>query len=252
MFWKKSFVRFVNLLPGVLEAHPIEKASEVKFNWLRETAKDFKRREKVTAPNEVTGSGSRCPGITEYYKHGYIVTAPMDFTVTTSTNPNDQPKVDWYGPRDLPGQPYVSFHSPNQLTDFMPVRTDTSRWVLKVNTFWRVNASDDVVLLQLPLGYSDQIDFTAAQGLIDPHWHTEINVQMFWHNLGETVLIEAGTPLVHLIPVPRSFALDLIQERPTEEDLYVNQAWAYVNSRKFKKNMKEFYSIAKSLLSRKK
>jgi len=250
VFKKKPFVRFVNLLPGVLESHPIEKAGEVKYNWLTSMAKDFKQREKVTPANEVTGSGSRCPGITEYVKQGYIVTAPMDFTVTTTNNPDEQPKVDWYGPRNTPGQAYVSFHSPPQLTNFMPVREGTSKWVLKVNTYWRYNCSDDVLLLQLPIGYNDNPEFTASHGLLDPRWGCEINVQIFWHKLGGTTLIEAGTPLMQLIPIPRDYAVNMMLDQPNEKDLYINQAWAYANTRKFKRNMKEFYEVAKRVLKR--
>lgn len=250
-FKKKPFVRFVNLLPGVEVAHPIVRANEIKPKWLTEAAKDFKQRCKHASPAEILGSGSRCPGLTEYFKEGFIVTAPMDFTITTTENPDEAFGWDYYGPTSLQNRPYIGVHHKPQLAQFMPMRKDTHNSLVKVNTFWRLNASDDVVLLQMPIAYPDHNIFTAAHGIIDPLNYTEINVQLFWHNLGGTVLVEAGTPLCQLIPIPRSFAVDLIVERPTEEDKYVSEAWAYLTTQKFKKDMKSFLAQAKKLLGRK-
>lgn len=246
-FKKKPFARFVNLLPGVEIAHPIVRANEIHPKWLREAAIDFKQRDASARPNEIMASTSRCPGLTEYFKQGFIVTAPMDFTITT-TNKHDPFQFDYYGPVSLQNKPYIGSHHTPQLAKFMPMREDTHDWLVKVNTYWRINSSEDIVFLQMPIAYPDHNIFTAAHGIVDCQNYTEINVQLFWHKLNDTVLVEAGTPLCQLIPIPRNLAVDLIVERPTEEDKYISEAWAYLTTQKFKKDMKSFLAQAKKLL----
>ncbi len=249
-FKKKPFARFVNLVPGVEVAHPIIRASEYKPKWLSDAARDFKQRSKVAHPSEIMASSSRCPGLTEYFKQGFIVTAPMDFTITTTADPEEPIRWDYYGPASLQGKPYIGVHHTPQLAQFMPMRTDSHNWLVKLNTYWRINSSPDIVFLQMPIAYPDHNVFTAAHGIIDCQNYIEINVQLFWHRMNETVLVEAGTPLCQLIPIPRELAVDLIVERPTEEDRYISEAWAYLTTQKFKKDMKSFLAAAKKLLGR--
>jgi hypothetical protein len=248
-FKKKPFVRFVNLIPGVETAYPVIRTHEYKFSWLRHAALDFKERANAAGPEQLMAGVNRCPGILQYFKQGFIVTAPVDFTITT--NINDPDGFRWHCPAEFTweGDPYIGSHSVNQLAKFMPFRDDTLKTVVKVNTFWRINSSPDIVFLQLPIAYPDHNNFTAVHGVIDCEEYVEINVQMFWHKLNDTVVVKAGTPLCQLIPIPRKLAVDLVVEPATAHDHYVAKAWKYLVNKEYTKEMKHFLKSAKNLLS---
>jgi hypothetical protein len=247
-FKKKPFVRFVNLIPGIESAHPVIRTNEFKFNWLRNASLDFKERLATASTARMLTGVNRCPGILQYLKQGFIVTAPIDFTI--STDLSDPGNFRWTSPSDFKweGDPYIGFHSPDQLSKFVPIRDDTLSTVVKVNTFWRINSSPDIIFLQLPIAYPDHNNFTAVHGIIDCEHYVEINVQMFWHRLNDTVLIKAGTPLCQLIPIPRNLITDLIVEPATEHDYYVAKSWKYLVNKEYVKDLKHFLRSAKKLL----
>jgi hypothetical protein len=252
MFFKKKkpFTRFVNLLPGVEAAYPVLKAHEYSPDWLRKAAVDYRERAEQAGISNIVGGANRCPGLLNYFKQGFIITAPMDFTITTYEN--SQKGFNWQtpGPAGFENKPYIGQHPPDQLAKFMPMREDTLPTLVKVCTFWKMNSSPDIVFLQLPIAYPDHNNFTAVHGFIDCEYYAEVNVQLFWHKLNQITLIEAGTPLCQLIPIPRALAVDFIVEQATEQDRYISRAWDYLVTNKYKKNMKEFYASAKRLLGK--
>jgi hypothetical protein len=252
MFFKKKkpFVRFVNLIPGVEIAHPVIKSNEHMFDWIRTAALEYKEKLNNSDFTKQIGSTSRCPGIHGIFKSGFIVTAPIDFTITTDeTSPGN---FEWSCPTrpTVDGQDYISGHSPSQLSAYLPFREDTLASVVKVNTFWKVTSSADIVMIQIPIPYPDHNLFTAATGVVDccENYH-EVNVQIFWHKLNGTHHVKAGTPLCQLIPVPRDFIVDLRVERMTSEDRYIAEAYEYLVRKEYVKNLKSFFANFKKLVS---
>lgn len=86
MFKKKSYVRFVNVVPGVELIHPIKPANQHRYDWLKDATRDFKEREETQPPNKVLSGVNRCVGIIDMLGQGYIVPAPFDFTITTNSD----------------------------------------------------------------------------------------------------------------------------------------------------------------------
>lgn len=254
MFFKKKkpFVRFVNLIPGVEISHPVIRSQDYHHEWLRKAAVDYKEFLKNSDPAEYSfGSVNRCPGVGNLFKTGFLITAPVDFVIETSAS--DPYHFKWQCPMDLhqAGLPsdYIGSHSYDQLAKFMPLRNDTLKCLVKVQTGWRISCSSDIVFLQLPIAYPDHNLFTAAHGIIDCNHQVEINLQLFWHNLNGKSLVKAGTPLCHLIPVPRELAVDLIVEPATDQDRYKFKAWNYLSQKEFRRDIKSFFENSKKLLS---
>jgi hypothetical protein len=250
MFFKKKkpFVRFVNLMPGVEYAHPILKSSDYKWDWLRIAALDYKEQLK-SIPADVMFSGTnRCPGINQLSKTGFIVTAPIDFTIKTKKD--DDTAFKWAAPTNakFQGQDYIGFHGPNQLSKYIPFRSDTLKTLIKVQTRWRIFSSSDIVFLQMPIAYPDHTAFTSATGILDPEQSIEMNVQLYWHVLDGDVTVKAGTPLCQLVPIPRDFAVNFQVDTATEEDRYVADAWNYISNMSFLKDVKPFLEASKKLI----
>jgi len=244
----KRKARFVNLIPGVEIAHPIVSSSEMKPAWLKEAAKAWKEQVKLAEPQAPHAGGSviRCPGLIDFFKRGYVIPCPFDFTITTFKDDNSNFAWNCSLGNKINteiglSEPPVGGHPEQQLANFMPWRSDTLRSVVKIQTFWRYQSTDDIVFLLMPYLYADHTHFTSVQGIFDPQQTSSINVQLLWHHTGEsTTLIKAGTPLAQLIPMPREFAIDLVVDIPTDEDIRLSRAAKYLLTKDYNKDMKSW------------
>lgn len=194
-FRKKSHVRFYTLEPGVHDLFPIVRASTVR--------RPFESEEHT----DTTALSSKyCPGIRKLIATGWVVTAPADFLIKTS---GDGTFFEWAEPiKFSKGTPdianYISSHTQSQVDPLLDDATNTLRTVIKVETPWRLDASDDLIFLQIPISYNKEPRFTAAHGFLDPKYMHAINVQLFWHVLNGETLVRAGTPLCQIIPIEKS------------------------------------------------
>lgn len=225
VFSKKSWLRFYSLEPGVPEVMPIVPAHKVKREWMKEPTREATRQTK------------NCPGIAKIVSTGYILRAPADFSIKTDGN-----KVDFiageamrFNTEGTPGKSerYVGSHSPEQTIPTIDDPNKTLSVAVKIDTPWRVKASDDILLLQLPVPYNNEARFTAAQGILDPRYAHVVNVQLYWHVLEGETLIKAGTPLCQYIPIPRNFGIkeiDLICDDATDDDKQLEKAFNYANN----------------------
>lgn len=220
-FKKKPHIRFYSLEPGVADLFPIVKASSLKRSYM-----------DADYPDDVPLS-KNCPGIKKIATTGWIVTAPADFIIKTN---GDGTHIEWQEPyrftkvsegRDA----YVSAHGPAQTIPLLDDPSTTLGTAIKLETPWRVEASDDLVLLQLPVTYNNESRFSAATGVLDTRYGHLLNIQLFWKNLDGETLVRAGTPLCQLIPVARSMlnssSYDVTIEDATDIDRQKEREFNY-------------------------
>lgn len=220
-FNKKSKIRFYSIYPGVADLFPIQKSSSVKRSFVKS------KMPKGTRPV------SACPGILKIANAGYVITAPADFKIITN---GDGASFTWVEPvkfhKGMPGtESYIASHDAAQTDPILDDPSDTLRTTIKVETPWRVESSDDVVFLQLPVTYNNEDRFSSAIGILDPQYSHVINVQLFWKKLNEETLIRAGTPLCQYIPMKRKDLqmsnFDVTINEATDNDFKKEQAYNY-------------------------
>jgi hypothetical protein len=226
LFGKKEepYIRFYSLEPGVVDLFPIIPSSRL--------VRPFMEQEQVGDLPE-TLSSKNCPGIRKIISTGWVVPAPADFIIQTN---GDGVSMEWREPyrfnkvsegRDA----YVSGHTRSQVEPLIDDPNTTLKTVIKLETPWRVEASDDVMLLQLPVTYNNESRFTAATGFLDMKYGHVLNVQLFWNVLNDKTLVRAGTPLCQLIPVSRkSLSLssyDVKIENANDRDKEKERAFNY-------------------------
>lgn len=223
---KKSWVRFYSLEPGVSTLFPIFSSKELNRKF-----RDW--------PVDPSAAPTRnCPGILKLTSTGWIVTAPADFIIKVDENGLG---YDWREPwrfKTGPEYPpemsrYVSaVHGPNQTTCLLDDPDKVLSTVVKIETPWRVTASDDVLFLMLPVLYNNESRFFSATGILDSRFGYNLNIQLFWNSRepGET-LIKAGTPLCHLVPLNRDHLnlnnYDVTVEDAKDADWILERAWVY-------------------------
>lgn len=191
---KKPYIRFYSVFPGVADLFPIVKASSFDRPGLQ----------KDKYPDNVLPT-SNCPGIKRFAGLGWVITAPADFEISTI---GDKASFSWREPMVFgKGQPgteaYISSHPTEQAAPIIDDLDTTVSTVVKVETPWRIEASDDIVFLQVPMSYNNESRFVAASGVLDPRFSHAVNIQLFWKQLEGTTLVRAGTPLCQYIPVLR-------------------------------------------------
>lgn len=150
----------------------------------------------------------RCPGVIEYGMTGYIIRAWQDIAITTE---NDGVTYSWE--TNTPPSKYISkqysdknaldheinFFDPEMYFNYFP-RQNTLKTTLKINTPWYVELPKGYKLLYAPVWYDNEERFTTIPGILDPEESNSIKIIMYWHRIGTTEVIKAGTPLVRLIP----------------------------------------------------
>lgn len=240
---KKSWVRFYCLDQNVALVYPVMQSKLVERDWnsLATTERNRPEQGKQIVLN--------CPAIKQLVRTGFVMRAPADFVI--KTGPEVQ-HLNWetpfmfkrhsdkytFGGTDY----YVSWHSPAQTEPLIPKEipnTDrpTLHSAVKVETPWRIKASDDILLLQIPVSYDNEARFTAAIGIVDPKYMHSVSIQLFWHVLEGETLIRAGTPLVQYVPISRKLVeqggVDFIVDVAGDIEKEMEEAYTFSNHSRF-------------------
>ena len=221
---KKPWVRFFSLEPGIAEVYPVIPTHTIKRQWME--GKDKR------CPFMGSQNSANCPGIKQLCRTGYVVTAPMDFIIQTN---GDGTSFSYEIPNQFSRHTnYISNHDPSQVMPLIDSPRDTLAHIIKLETPWRVRASDDIVMLQQPVWWNNESRFQAVAGVFDPRYALQVNIQLLWHELNtgeEGTLVKAGTPLAQFIPIPR-YTLektwyDMTVDTATEKDWDLEHAFNY-------------------------
>lgn len=240
---KKSWVRFYSLDKNVATVYPVieNRLTDRDWNGLGNTSRNRPEQGNQTVLN--------CPAIKQITSTGYVLRAPADFLIKTGPGIEH---MNWetpilfkrhsdkytFGGTDY----YISWHSPAQTEPILPreipnTNKEYLHSAVKVETPWRVKASDDIVLLQLPVTYNNEARFTAAIGIVDPRYMHAVSVQLLWHVTEGETLVKAGTPLVQYVPVSRELLtkgkVDLIVDSANDIDREIEDAYVFANHSRF-------------------
>ena len=183
-------------VPGLDKVCPPIPASQYVPDWFKNI--DRKRVDiKIdNVSNRNRGSIRHCPALPEYFSLGYILPFWTDLIVET-----DEKNWKYNCPTDIfkftsHGHHQFKDHLPEQAKDFAFILKPTSPWFIKTPPGWSV--------IQLPVSYDFNSDFSVLPGIIRSDIHYQINQQIMIKKYGVTNL-KRGTPLAHYIPIKRDF-----------------------------------------------
>jgi hypothetical protein len=153
-------------------------------------------------------SVKKCPGVVEYGMTGFILRAWQDIVITTEEDGVTYKWETTQSPSRFISRNYVdknaldhevSFFDPELYFNYFP-RQNTLKTTLKINTPWYVDLPKGYKLLYAPVWYDNEERFTTVPGILDPTTNNSLKVILYWHKIGTTEVIKAGTPLARLIP----------------------------------------------------
>jgi hypothetical protein len=208
---------------------PVLPATKFRPEVLLNASKEY--AEKKQEPDFGTSlftSIAKCPGIYDYARLGWVITAWQDIVIETNgdgssftwTTPLDQTKIT----NGILVGDMVSFHARNQYFDYVGSNPNALDCVLKFNTPWRVIVPEGYYLKEGHLPYSNERRFTALDGVFDGDYqYTSLNIQVLWHIMEGKTLIKAGTPLAHYYLIPKDQP-ELIVKSATPEQVMAENA----------------------------
>jgi len=203
-FKKSDNIEFISIIEG-LESIP---------ECLPKPAKNFIPQWFKNIPSTNQMSVKVCPSFPDYFSQGYIL--PMwsdaklksDGDVWTWQTPDSN--FSW------------SFHTNNQFLDYVNANFNGvgTKFVFKADCPWRIVTPPGWSVLQLPLFYHFNKEWSVLPGIIDTDIYHEINQQVLYHCENKEITINRGDPFVLYIPFKRSNKLNhKIRYRTKEDDI---------------------------------
>ena len=257
---KNKWIRFYSLDTGVAALHPIFPAKKLRRKWRsealkREHAKEEKKcpalkakvlwqrlqdMDSTGAPDGLWSHAATCPALDVVMDTGYIIPAPADFIIHIDGSGN----FEWRSETLLYGGRYLTAHIPDQtegMRNLVNQQKDVLDYTIKMELPWRVQAHKDIVFIQQNIAYWDEERFSVPNGIVDPQYSYEINLQLFWHMTEPgDYIVKAGTPLVQWLPVHRdilaSKGVDVVIETANADDIDNNDIMEYNRRKNFTEN----------------
>ena len=180
---------------------------------LPKPAKHFIPKWFKDIPSKKIGTVKDCPSFPDYFSQGYIIPMWSDVKMNLV---DKVPKFELSAKR-------FSFdvHSNDQLLDYNKATFNgiKGQFIFKAVSPWRIITPPGWSVLQLPLFYHFNQEWSVLPGVIDTDIHSEINQQILYHGDGKEVTIKCGDPFVLYVPFKRSNKLKHEVRYRTAEEL---------------------------------
>jgi hypothetical protein len=190
---EKPFIKFVCNIPGFEQIEEIQPKPAKRFlpDWWKD----------MPLQDQEGSTAKACPSMGDYFSNGYVLPMWMDATFQHSKE-----KDGFIVNQAQAPMPVVSSHRNSQLIDHADVSFNgkDASMIFKLDSPWSIITAPGYSVLQLPMFYNFNKNFTVLPGIIDTDIYNVINVQMLYHGNGEEVFIKRGDPLCVYIPFKRT------------------------------------------------
>jgi len=158
----------------------------------------YKSTPLTTHSTEIAGKRTikACPAISDLFSLGYVLPAWSDIAIHYA---DGIPSAKIGHNIDK-----METHTNDQFLDYVEHNFlgKEGKFVFKLNNPWNIKTSKGWSVLQLPLLYNFDKNFSIMGGIIDTDIYHQINLQIMYFGK-EEVVIAKGTPLVQFIPFKR-------------------------------------------------
>jgi hypothetical protein len=201
-FGKSDKIQFISTVEG------LESIEEC----LPRPAKHFVPKWFKDIPNTSNISVKVCPSFPDYFSQGYIVPMWCDSKIKFDG-------MNWFWETAI-NEFSWDMHGKEQLLDHTEATFNgtNGEFVFKAISPWRVITPPGWSVLQLPLFYHFNKEWSVLPGVIDTDIHHGINQQVLYHGHGKEVIIKRGDPFVLYIPFKRSNKIKHIVKYQTEKN----------------------------------
>ena len=209
MFWKSKpkleFLAYPEHYGAIPEPYPARKLIP---DWYK--ALPMKLHEGLES-----GSLKRCPPFLDAMVTGWIIPLAADVEIKSNEDASGV-EYSWKFDRAM-----IENHSPGQVTSDKCPAPHKDLPPMKWSNWWAIKCPPGYSLLFMPPLNRPDPRFTVFSGLVDADGYFEfINFPFVWTQPNFHGVVEAGTPLVQVIPVKRSTLFKESEVRAfTDKDL---------------------------------
>jgi hypothetical protein len=204
---KISFISTIEGLESIEECLP-KPAKHFIPEWFKNT------------PIEIGESGvtlktvKACPSFPDFFSQGYVIPMWAD-TILQYNKINDE-----WAWKTSTNSALWEMHPKSQLLDHTDVSFNgaEAHFTFKAICPWKIITPPGWSVLQLPLFYHFNQDWSVLPGIIDTDIHAQINQQVLYHSDKEEIKINRGDPFALYIPFKRSDRLKHEVRYQTEKD----------------------------------
>ena len=153
-----------------------------------------------------------CPSFPDYFSQGYILPMWTDITLK-----EDNSRWESKTPNKMFS---VLSHSNSQFLDHVDASFNgvEGQFVFKTESPWKIITPPGWSVLQLPLFYHFNKEWSVLPGVVDTDIVHVINPQILYHGNGKEIKINRGDPLVLYVPFKRSNKLKLEVRPQTKKE----------------------------------
>ena len=206
---KRNDIIFWTEIKGLPEIEPVTLSQNFIPEWFQKAPSFHDHKDFVNRAGE-GGTIKICPGLTDFFKIGYVVSLWCDLYIDITKDE----VLKWKVPN---AQFAFDIHPAYQYTDYLPPKAKkNTALILKAYCPWKVRTPKGVSLLQLPMTYHHDSRFSVLPGITHTDVLHVINQQLVIYNVGES-FIPKGTPLCMYVPIRRE-NYNLIVREETKED----------------------------------
>jgi hypothetical protein len=215
-----SNIEFISMIPGledIEECRP-KPAKHFMPQWFKDVPNTLTPDQK-TAPFGASvmpgiSTVKICPSFPDYFSLGYILPMWCD------TKLNYDENTDQFAWNTSSETFSWNIHTKNQFLQWADVSLhgDKAKFIFKASCPWRIITPKGWSVLQLPLFYHFNKDWSVLPGVIDTDIHNEINQQVLYHSDSQGISINRGDPFALYIPYQRDSKLGLEIRGKTESD----------------------------------
>lgn len=218
--------------PGILKLFPIKKAKEFTPEWWKKIPPGVIRKEGQEGVLVERSTIKRCPGFHELYTKGFMIPLWTDIAVETYTNGACKAMNASEQSGNYVGKP--EFHNPEQygnaFSDFIQLKL-SSPWFIKEKTGVKFLVNQPTWNLT-NMGRNVQV----FPGVLDFKYQHSSNINIMFPKIDNRFMLEAGTPMAHLVPISDK-DINLNIHELTEEEakklyMMVHYSFSFVNTYK--------------------
>jgi hypothetical protein len=158
-----------------------------------------------------------CPSFAHWFSKGYVLPAWADITLKY-----DEENEIWSWTCGGVDSIYkIEIHGLEQFLSHVTeqYQGEKGSFVFKLISPWNIITSRGWSVMQLPMWFHFNHEWSVMPGILDTDIHHGINQQIVYYGKGKEIFIPKGTPLVHYVPFKRKEAKMGIREMTARDKL---------------------------------
>lgn len=207
------FVSMVKGLSGIKDLNP-RPAKDFIPSWWKEMPKGEMNNGSKHSFEYKTAK--MCPALPDTFSQGYIIPMWADSIIKYDKD-SDTWQWSMSDSRNFSWETHPQRQLLNHVSEGVSFRGSDASFVFKAICPWRLITPPGYSVLQLPLFYHFEKNFSVLPGVIHTDIHHELNQQVLYHGDGNEVFIPRGAPFVQYIPFKRIVSELTVSDMSDEE-----------------------------------